>query len=535
MMTRNNILNLLVTCFLMSSCLVPLSCMTLRDTGMATAQQPAVSTGEIIQSPAVDKGAVSGRETDLSKNGPLRITVEDAVMMSFENNRSLAVERLRPSIQKTGEELEQAAFDPVLQAGISARQTDSGRLDQAGRYTDSVTADVFEGTLSLEQYFPAGTFLEAFLDSRTTDSSLYADPYATTRLGLTVTQALLRGYGTGVNLARLRQSQIDTQVTMYELHGFSEFLLAQVETAYWDYALSLRQIEIVEQSLELARQHVAETEEMIRVGTLAESELAAVQAEVAAQHQGLIDARSNLETNRLKLIRLLNPPGENFWDRDIELVHPPAVPEIEHDKIEDHVAAALEMRPEMNQARLSIKKNELETVRTKNGLLPRMDLFITLGKTGYADSFSGSVEDLPGNGHDMMIGINLEYPFSNRAAGARHRRALLSRDQAAMALENLEQVIELDVRTAYIELNRTREQISASTATRRVQEEKLRIETEKYRVGRSTSLFVAQVQHDLLVSRINEIRAVVNHLKAIVQFYRLEGTLLERRGITTAG
>jgi len=84
-----------------------------------------------------------------------------------------------------------------------------------------------------------------------------------------------------------------------------------------------------------------------------------------------------------------------------------------------------------------------------------------------------------------MVGLNFEYPIFNRDARAQHRRALLRRDQAEKALDNLKQLVELDVRNAYIEVNRTKEQISASTATRKFQEEKLRIETEKFRVGRA--------------------------------------------------
>ena len=371
--------------------------------------------------------------------------------------------------------------------------------------------------------------------TKKTDSSLYNEPYSSTRLGLSVTQSLLRGFGTDVNLAQLRQSQLETDITQYELRGFSESLLAQVETTYWDYALSQRQMEIVEESLKLARQQIAETEEMIKVGTMAEAELAAVQAEVAVQQQGLINAKSTLESNRLLLIRLLNPPGDNPWERDIILVHPPTLPKIEYDEVGAHVAVALKMRPEVNQARINIQKEDIEIVRTKNGLLPKMDFFITLGKTGYADSFSGSVNDINGNSYDMMAGLNFEYPAFNRNARALHRRALLSQDKAEVALDNLKQMIELDVRNAYIEVNRTKEQISASTATRKFQEEKLRIETEKFRVGRSTNLFVAQVQRDFLASRIGEVKAVVNYLKAIVDFYRLEGSLLERRGIRAPG
>ena len=470
-----------------------------------------------------------------AEEGPLKITVQDAILIALENNRSLLVERINPSIQKTFEDQELAVFDPIVEVEVSTQRNDIKSLNQSGSYTENSVNDVVQGSISLNKYFPTGTLVEAEAVTKKTDSSLYNEPYSSTRLGLSVTQSLLRGFGTDVNLAQLRQSQLETDITQYELRGFSESLLAQVETTYWDYALSQRQMEIVEESLKLARQQIAETEEMIKVGTMAEAELAAVQAEVAVQQQGLINAKSTLESNRLLLIRLLNPPGDNPWERDIILVHPPTLPKIEYDEVGAHVAVALKMRPEVNQARINIQKEDIEIVRTKNGLLPKMDFFITLGKTGYADSFSGSVNDINGNSYDMMAGLNFEYPAFNRNARALHRRALLSQDKAEVALDNLKQMIELDVRNAYIEVNRTKEQISASTATRKFQEEKLRIETEKFRVGRSTNLFVAQVQRDFLASRIGEVKAVVNYLKAIVDFYRLEGSLLERRGIRAPG
>ena len=469
------------------------------------------------------------------EKGPLKISVKDATLIALENNRSLVVERLNPFIQQTIEEQEQAVFDPTVEAEVSARRNDGKSLNQSGSYTEDSVNDIYQGSISFKEFFPTGTFVEAGAITNTTDSNLYNDPFSSTRLGLSVTQSLLRGYGTNVNLARLRQSQLETKITQYELRGFSESLLALVETTYWDYALSQRQIEIVEESLKLAKQQIAETEEMIRVGAMAEAELAAAQAEVAAQQQGLINAKSTMESTRLQLLRLLNPPGQTLWDRDVTLVHPPTLPEIKLDRVEAHVALAIQMRPEMNQARLNIQLEDLEIVRTKNGLLPRMDLFVILGKTGYSDSFSGSVSDITGDSYDAMAGLNFEYPIFNRDARAQHRRAILRQDQAGKALDNLKQLVELDVRKAYIEVNRTKEQISASSATRKFDEEKLRIETEKFRVGKSTSFLVAQAQRDLLVSRIAEVQALTNYLKALIDLYRLDGSLLVRRGISAPG
>ena len=469
------------------------------------------------------------------QKGPLRITVQEAILIALENNRSLVVERLNPSIQRTFEDEDRGEFDPTIEAEVSAGRADSQRLTRSVSAAETSRSDEYRGSVFLREFFPTGTFVEADATTETTDSSLYNEPFTQTRLGLSITQSLLRGYGTDVNLARLRQSRLETDISQYELRGFSESLLARVESAYWDYALSQRQIEIVEESLKIARQQLNDTEEMIQVGTMAKAELAAVQAEVATQQQELINAGSALESSRLQLLQLLNPPGENLWKRDVLLVHPPALPEITLEDVDAHVAVALRMRPEINQAELGIRQEDLEIVRTRNGVLPRMDLFITLGKSGYADSFSGSVSEMDGDRYDALVGINIEYPIFNRSAGARHRRALLQRDQAEKALGNLRQLVELDVRSAYIEVNRTKEQISAGTATRKFQEEKARVETEKFRVGRSTNFVVAQAQRDLLVSRINEVQAVVNYLKALVNFYRLEGSLLVRRGITAPG
>ncbi len=471
----------------------------------------------------------------MAPQGPLKITIVDAILLSLENNRALVVERLNPSIQSTFEDQQRAVFDPAIGAEVSGNRFKGERLARTGADTEEFSNDTLDGVIALEQFFPTGTTVSVEGSTLITDSSLYSLNFYETRMGMTVTQALLQGYGTDVNLARLRQARLDTRLSEYELRGFTEFLVAQVERTYWDYALARRQIEIVEESLKLARQQLNETRELIAVGRLAEAELAAVQAEVAAQEQALINARSRVQSIRLQLLRLLNPPGPGLWAREVDLIHQPTLPEIKLDEAESYVAASLRMRPEINEARLRVLRDDLELVTTKNGLLPVMDLFITLGTTGYANSFRDSVSEVNGDHYDAALGVKFQYPLWNREPKARHQRALLSREQADKALDNLSQLVEVDVRTAYIEVNRAKQQIAASSATRQFDEEKLRIETEKFRVGKSTSFLVAQAQRDLLVSRIAEVQAVANYLKALVDLYQQDGSLLLRRGITAPG
>lgn len=483
------------------------------------------------QDPAAFNQTQAGDEepASISPGAPLNITLAEATLMALENNRSLTVERLNPRIQETFEEQEQAVFDPVAEGSMAAEKSDSRR--PPGSRPDTSDTETYGGALVLKNFFPSGTYLEIETSVEQTDSNLYDDRFAAARLGLSVTQPLLRGYGAAVNLARLRQARIETAISKYELRGFVLSLIARVENAYWDYGLAQRRIEIVEESLKLARQQLSETEEMIRVGAMAEAELPAVQAEVASQFQELINARSTLATTRFELLRLLNPSGKNPLSREVNLIHQPAIPEVTLDAVEAHVSTALRLRPEINQAKLDMQRGDLEVVRTRNGLLPQMDLFITLGKSGYAEAFARSMEKMDRESYDVATGLSFEFPVRNRDAAAEYRRAVLSRQQAEPALSNLSQLVDLDVQKAYIEVNRSKEQIAASTATRKLQEEKLRIETEKFRVGRSTNLLVAQAQRDFLASRISEVQAVVDYLKALTGLYRLDGSLLTRRGI----
>jgi len=466
---------------------------------------------------------------------PLRIDVERAILLAMENNKSLIVQRMTPEISRTFEDEQRAVFDPVVSGQGSQRRAVADRLSRAGSGTESQIADTATGLIAVDKLFSTGTTVGLDASTNYTDSSLYSDTFVSNRLGVSVTQALLRGRDVRVNLAAVHQAGIDIQISEYELRGFMEALVEQVEGSFYDYALAQRQIAIYTDSLQLAEQQMTEVEERIHIGTLAETELAAAQAEVALRRENLITARSNLARERLKLIRLLNPSDPIDWDMEIQLEYRTALSDTPLDPVDQHVQVALKMRPDVNQARLLIRRGELQIVRTRNGLLPRLDAFINYGKSGYARTFSDAVNELDGNSYDLEAGLVFELPAGNRAARARHTRAVVSRQQSIKALENLIQLVQVDVRSAYVVVTSTREQIAATGATREFQEEALRVETEKFRVGKSTSLLVAQVQRDLVASQIAEIRAIANYFKALVSLYRLEGSLLQRRGLSAPG
>jgi outer membrane protein len=468
----------------------------------------------------------------IEPNGPINITINDAVIISLEKNRSLVVQKLNPRIAETFEQQALSVFDPDLRGTVSAGKT---RIEDVNFNNADEEIRIYNAEAVLSEYFPTGTTVALRARTQEVDDSLIRNRESATRLGVDITQPLLRGFGSKVNLVAVNQAKIDTKISQYELRGFVEALVARVEETYWIYSLAKKSIEIFQSSLKLAEEQLMETEERIKEGALAASELVAAKAEVALRKQNLIVAQNVLEQTRLNLIRLLNPGGNEMWQRDITLKSEPGNPAVELEPVQSHVAQGLQMRPEINQTRLLIERDELELVRTRNGLLPQLDFFVTLGKTGFADSFGESVENIFEDSYDVLAGVNFEYPPVNRLAKAQHQRATFSRQQAQEALDNLAQLVEVDVRGAYIQILSNQEQIVAAKATRELQEEKLKVETEKFEVGKSTYLLVAQAQRDLLASQLTEIQAIIGYQIAIIELYRLEGTLLLRSGIDSPG
>jgi outer membrane protein TolC len=465
--------------------------------------------------------------------GPLQLSVEQAVMMALANNRDLRTQQYGPVIAGTFEQIERGDYDPELFATLDY---DEERASQTSRSTGEqfdVKGRDTTSAVGLRQFFPTGTTVEASVEHDRNLSSRTPEQQ-TARLGISVTQALLRGFGPGVNLVRVRQAELDLAASLYELRGFTQSLLAETETAYWQYVFARASIQIFERSLAVARQQMEEIEKRIEVGVLPAAEAAAARAQVAVNEQALIDARSLLEERRLRLLKQISPEPDGGFDQALLAVSDPRIePEPIRD-LEDRLLLAQQARPDLAEARLRLEQGRLETVLTRNGLLPMLDLFVALGKTGYADSFAESFRELSGDTYDAAVGVQLSQYIGNRAAKARDLAARASRAQAREAVANLRQIVRLDVRLAVNEVERSRQQISATRATRTFREQTLAAEKQRFDVGVSTSLLVAQAQRDLIRSQIDEVEAIVGYRIALVRLYLSEGSLLERRGIVFA-
>ena len=526
---------LLLTALLCSSCvkqLLPGNSMS--DPAISGETRVKELLSHLSQKPVESPQAAQAPEAGAKTSAPLSLSLQEAIVDGLSGNQAFKVERFKPSLSRAHEEVERAAFDPLLTAttgrirGEGSASALSHDLSTAGKLGE---VDETRTGVGVKQMTTLGGSLEAKAVEDRQDLEDVQDRHGVERSwDVTITQALLQGRGPDVTLARLRQSRLDTEMSLYELQGAAEALVSQIEQGYWNFILARRALDIYRQSLAIAKAQTAEVMERIKLGGLAESEGAAAQAEQAARYQQTVAAEGALAKAKLNLLRLVNPNGHPDWQADIEPADAPELPDLALDKVDSHVALALARRPDLNQAKLMVQRREIEVVTTKNGLLPKLDLFVSLGGSHYSDSFLGQADN---KGSQKLYGggLTLSLPLGNREAKARRAAAGWSLDQANAALANMEQLVQVDVRSAYVDVEQAQAQAQAAAATCALRQKTQELEQEKFRLGRATTLEVAQAQRDLVTSQIAQAQAVVGVRQALVTLYRLEGSLLSHRGI----
>ena len=487
-----------------------------------------LSEHEGIANPPVQAAPVA-----VSTGNSLSLSLDQALVMALEANSGLRVEKYNSVLARLSEQIERGRFDPELFSEFSYARDRTQEVDDDTDNWGRAGEQNLNSLIGLSQKLPSGTDIEVGVE-HIVDNAYDGPEEQKLRIGMTVTRALLRGYGTSVNLASIRQAELNTAATIYELRGITEALLADTETAYWDHVLARQEIDIFENSLEIARKQLSEVEQCIEIGTRPPIESAAARVEVALRQQALINARSMFEDSRLRLLFYIHQGRDGLYDLQVKTTTAAESDPEPGGSPVDHLKLADQSRSDLQEARLRMKQNRLEIVKTRNGILPRLDLFISLGKTGYADSFSDSFKAMNDSTYDLSAGIKFSRTLGNRSSQAKDRAARVTLKQAREALENMRQIIQRDVRIALNDLDRVRQQIAATRVTRMHQEESVKAEQERFEAGTSTSLIVAQAQRDLLASHILEVEAIINYNKALINLYLAEGSLLERRGIRMA-
>jgi outer membrane protein len=455
--------------------------------------------------------------------------------------------------------------DPVLTGQLEyedLKQQQSNTLFSGG--LPQLTTDTGTYNFGYQQGFVTGSQLNVTFDNTrvTTDNpfSTYS-PQLNSAFRAQLTQHLLQGFGLGLNNRFVVQAKNDRRITDSAFRQQLLYTVNQVENIYWGLVSAYEDEQAKERALAQSTQLTSDNRRQLEIGTLAPLDVVNSDAAVATDKQALVASQSNLEYQQLvmkqAIARNLNDPQLSSAPViPTDRVSLDRLPE-EDTSVEDLVKQAYINNPQIEQAVLNMKNNEITIKAEKNGLLPTVDAYAFYGGSGlggaqspnvicdfttfakcppgqypstsYRDTF-GSLFD--SSSPDKGVGVNITITLRNRTAQADQARSQMEYRQSQMRLQQLYTQVRINVINGQYALTNDRAQVTAARAGQDYALQSLDAEQKKYKLGASTSANVLQQERNLAVAENTLISDTAVYAKDRAALLQLLSNTLDKYGIS---
>ena len=236
---------------------------------------------------------------------------------------------------------------------------------------------------------------------------------------------------------RLRRTLRDLQG--HALGAATRQLAADVQTAYLDYARSVRVVELYRGTLPLLDENLRVAERLVARGTATPDAVLRARAERGETQQALDESAVRSQAAMRRFNQLLNRP----LDTPVEVLPDEALA-FDLPVDEDGAAMrALARREELRQSDAGIAAAESQARIAGSAARPTVALAVDYGFQG-ADYSFGADDDFAIA--SLVVSWNA---FNGGQTGARRQQARIEADRARAGRANAEQQIELQARTAF--------------------------------------------------------------------------------------
>lgn len=477
----------------------------------------------------------------------IQLSLDDALTIAMQRNLGLLVERYdRQQFHlRIGEAL--GIYDLTFNGQVFE---DSDTSPSTSRITGAnvLTTKRRNGNFSADQLLPWGgvvtpTFNLFRQESNSRDVAL--NPLYASDFDLIYTQPLLRNLGRTATERGIKVAQINSDISRETFEQQVAGTLQLVENAYWDLVQARKEVEVAQESLGLAQDLHRMNKVRVDVGTLAPLELVQSEVGIATRQESIILAQQTEQNAEDTLRQLLHIEEGPLWDLPIVPTTAPETPAQQLD-LAQSIDTALKERPELRNQELQLDLRALDVAYFRNQMLPQLNLTTRYGYNGIggtvrnpstgeiiqAGDASDAIKQLRDRDFNgWRIQLDFLYPLQNRTARARKAIADVNLEQGKTQMTQLQETVRTEVRRAVRGVRTAAQEIESASASVRLAEQNVDAERKRYENGLSTSFQVLQIQEDLTAARSRQVAAIAGYRRALAEYYRSIGQLLEQEGV----
>jgi HAE1 family hydrophobic/amphiphilic exporter-1 len=517
---------------------------------------------------------------DTNEQQPL--TLREAIAMALQNNKDIEVARDNVKIAEFDLLTARGAYDPKLSAQSYFEKINSAPTSFLSGATRVQTSDfTTNGRLEgLTNKF-GGNYRIDFTSMRQTSKSQFVllNPQFPTALALSYTQPLVRGLRFDLPRRQIEVAKKNLSLTDAQFRQRAIEVITNVQRAYWDLVFALRNLQIQRDSLTDARAQLEHNRRMVTEGALAPIDIVAAETQVANFEQTEFMALEDVTRteNNLKNLIVENKSAQ-LWNvaiiptDQVDLT----VPQV---SLPDAMNAAMQNRQELKQSDIAREINLLDQKLYRDQSKPEVDLVGSYGLTGNAGKLASTTNPITASTetlrarvnqlsvieglqplpapqvttldpnlfggypqsflnlaanryNNFRVGVSISLPLRNRTAEGQLGHSLVEGKRIATQREQLEQLIQVEVRNALQSLTTAEARLRSAAVARSTAEQQYESEKRKLDGGQSTVFLVLERQTALATARGNELRAQTDVNKAIAELQRVTGNSLTANNVT---
>ena len=485
-------------------------------------------------------------------DGKLRLTLEDAVVLTLANNSNVRITELNVETAKYGVLRMNQPFDPLVLANFSANRSTSPTFSQlAGAPTLSTLNQITQ--INYSENFETGTnFQVGFGATKLSSNSSFNffNPSLTSSLNFQFTQPLLRSRWLFANRAPLMIARHNLRQSRANFEAQVSDAILQVVSQYWGTVQARGNLEVARKSMEAAEASYQRDKRALELGALPPLDIYRSESQVASRRvqviQGEYALKQTEDALRLTIGADLDP---YFRALDLDLTEK-AEPEGELRNVDASTALqqALDRRPEFEALRQLRATDDISVRLARNNLLPDLRLSGNYSSNGLGgNQFDTSVSPprlIPGGFGDSLnqlfgfgfptygFTLSLNLPIRNRGAQADLGNALVSRRRDLYTERLLREQITLEVANAVHLLEQASLTVAASKQALDLAQKNLAAEQRKHQLGSETIFFVLEAQTELAQAESGLLQAQVSYQLAVAAVDHATGGLLDPYRVT---
>ena len=476
------------------------------------------------------------------------LNINDFLQTVCDNNPAAMQKKYDWLIKAEMAKKEWAAFEPDLI--LSYTHKDSNTQNTAEQYFDRSASSEFDektddSKIEIKGLVPvAGTEYALGAYWNTTSNNLVEGRYQSlgasideeyqNTLELKLTQPLLKNAWEAGTMSKIKIAALEDKIAYTDYQKNIMTLASKALSLYWDLYYSVKQADIFQDSERIALELLNIAKERFKAGKIGKGDVYKAETGLAVRRSLSSQAKQQLQKVRNHISTVISESSERGANAYVPVSNFSFIEDYEELDYEQSLKNAMKNDPAYQISLKIAQKEDIRLSYAENQHLPQVDLTgsYSWNSLDTSDSWKFASGDYP----TWSLGLMARIPLGGGVDTKRELRAAQLRKKQAQLRIKADMVrLTNDLDTVLGSASQTIAQLEEYNKNVEMNTKMLEIQLSHLKAGKSDIQKVLNVERELNIARKEELKADIQLEKVGINLNLIEGTLLQKYGISPEG